>query len=325
MQSETLDTDSRESDIVPTLGRPRNRSAILVVLAIHLVLLAIVLTSRWRAPTPPKLDRSTEVVIYLPTPKPKPPPPPPKAEPKPPEAASPPPPRITPPVVAPQPVPEPPKPAPDPVPAPVRDAPPAPGPVAAPPAAVATPAAPPAAATTKLFSECADTPDRRMVADVYKLPVNTRSLSVMDRRKPLKRVCMTQLDIAPRDFREGFPGLDVYEWFGLDIRFTVTAPVEGNYDIMVLSDDGSTLSIDGKQVIENDGVHAPNAVMATVALTKGPHAFRVRYFQGPAPGIALMLAWKKEGGKDYGLIPQRFISRPAADDLPPMPQAPPPG
>ena len=63
-----------------------------------------------------------------------------------------------------------------------------------------------------------------------------------------------QLDIAPRDFRDGFPGLDINEWFGLDIRFTVNMPQDPE--------------------------------MNTVKLVKGLRHFRVRYFQGLGYGLA---------------------------------------
>jgi hypothetical protein len=179
----------------------------------------------------------------------------------------------------------------------------------------------PAPASTKLFAECADTPDRRMVADVYQLRRDTQTVKAMDKRKPIKRVCMAQLDVEPRNFNEGFPGLDMTEWFGLDIRFTINIAKAGNYDFMILSDDGSRVSIDGQEIIDNDGIHAPQAVMETVTLSQGVHNVRVRYYQGPGQGLALMLGWKKEGAKDYVLIPQSVIGRPPADQLPPLPGA----
>jgi len=306
-------------------GRGSHRVALAVVLALHAVLLALALLSRWHTPTLPKHERSTDVVVELPPQK--------KIVEPPPEA----------PKLAELPTPAPPampelpklefKPdaivAPPAAPAPLavvtapaegenkakRDPPPVPVPEVKP-----VPAVPaPATASTKLFAECADTPDRRMVADVYRLRRDTQTVKAMDKRKPIKRVCMAQLDVEPSDFTEGFPGMHMTEWFGLDIRFTITIAKTGNWDIMILSDDGSTVSIDGAEIIDNDGLHNPHAVMETVTLTQGVHNVRVRYFQGLAPGFALMLGWKKEGAKDYVLIPQSVIGRPPAELLPPLP------
>ena len=151
-----------------------------------------------------------------------------------------------------------------------------------------------------------------MVAEVYRLREGATSVNEMRRRKPIKTVCLAQLDITPRDHRDGFPGLDVNEWFGLDIRFTVNIPQDITMDLMLLSDDGAILTVDGVEVITNDGIHAPTPLMETVKLAKGLRNFRVRYFQGPGFGLALMLGWKKPDGKDYQYIPRRLLGRPAA-------------
>lgn len=327
--SPDVNPSSLDTSSAFTRGRGNHRIALAVVLALHAVLLALALLSRWHTPTPPPRERSTDVSVYLP-PENKIVSPPPEA-PKLAELPSPaPPPAFTPVVpelpklefkpdaiVAPPAAPAPPVPAVVTVPAEgannaKRD----PVPVPAAPV-LAVPA--PATASTKLFAECADTPDRRMVADVYQLRRDTQTVKAMDKRKPIKRVCMAQLDVEPRNFNEGFPGLDMTEWFGLDIRFTITIAKTGNWDIMILSDDGSRVSIDGEEIINNDGIHAPQAVMETVTLTQGVHNVRVRYYQGPGQGLALMLGWKKEGAKDYVLIPQSVIGRPPAELLPPLP------
>jgi hypothetical protein len=167
--------------------------------------------------------------------------------------------------------------------------------------------------TGKLFEECADTPGRSLVADVYRLPPHTESLAALRRRTPVKRVCLSQLDITPRSFRQGFPGLDgLIEWFGLDIRFTVNIAEAGTWDMALVSDDGATLSIDDKDVIDNDGVHAPTAKWARVRLAQGVRNFRVRYFQGPREAIALMLVWRKLGDTEFSYIPDSLLGRPLA-------------
>lgn len=141
----------------------------------------------------------------------------------------------------------------------------------------------------------------------------------MRRRKPIKRVCLTQLDIAPRSFREGFPGMgSTNEWFGLDIRFTVNIPETTSWELMLLADDGAVLSIDDENVIDNDGIHPPTPVATRIKLEKGLRNFRVRYFQGPGPDLALMLAWKKPGAAEYSYVPRSLIGRPPAGMLPPI-------
>jgi hypothetical protein len=168
--------------------------------------------------------------------------------------------------------------------------------------------------TPNLFEECADTPDRAMVADVYRLPKGSDSVHAMDRRKPIKRVCLAQLDITPRSFREGFPGMDgLIEWFGLDIRFTVKIAEPGMWDLALMSDDGAILSIDDTEVINNDGLHGPVGAYARVRLAAGARRFRVRYFQGPREHIALVLVWRRAGEKELQYISQEVLGRPPVE------------
>jgi hypothetical protein len=294
----------------PQWRRASRRGALVIVVLIHIALLTTALLSRVPRPTPPKANTSTVALLEEKVPKETPP------EPKPAEAKVV---DLPPPTVPELNVPAPPvvEVAPDvgrspvSVPAPPPPPPPPPPPVetVAPPTAAVT--APPAA--PKLFEECGDASDRHMVADVYRLRRDARSVTEMRDLRPIKRVCLAQLNITPRSFLEGFPGMgSTVEWFGLDIRFTVTIPETTTWEILLLADDGAILSIDDENVIDNDGIHAPTPVATKLKLEKGPHNFRVRYFQGPGPDLALMLAWKKPGATDYGYLPRSLIGRPPA-------------
>ncbi|MDR7267817.1 hypothetical protein J2X20_000446 [Pelomonas saccharophila] len=278
---------------------------------IHFALLVAVLS--WRAKAPPPKPRNLQISIVEVKQPPRPPEPPPPA----PKLPEPPPPSMLP-------IPDPPPievPKVEPVPqaaAPLVAAAPAPAQPAvnaAPPPAPAAPAAS-SPAPPKLFEECADSPDRKMIAEVYRLRPSFTTVKDIRRLKPIKTVCLAQLDVTPRKFTDGFPGLDVNEWFALDIRFTVNMPQDITMELMLLSDDGAILTVDDEEVINNDGIHAPEPVMATVKLAKGLRNFRVRYFQGPAPDLALMLGWKKPGMADFQYIPQRLLGRPAAASAP---------
>ena len=49
-------------------------------------------------------------------------------------------------------------------------------------------------------------------------------------------------------------------------------------DKVFLSDDGSTLKINGELVVDNDGPHSPREVTGQKALAKGLHPIEVKYF-----------------------------------------------
>jgi hypothetical protein len=99
-----------------------------------------------------------------------------------------------------------------------------------------------------------------------------------------------KLDIPSRNFTKGFPGLEnVFEWFGIQYRGTMTIKESGLYAFRLLSDDGSKLYIDSILVIDNDGTHAPASKTGEIYLSPGTYPIRVDYFQGPRMHIALQL------------------------------------
>jgi hypothetical protein len=315
--SPSSDSPELRSDRPSPWRRGFNGYGLLITVLVHLLLLAVVLT--WRSRVPPPKPRNMDVSLI-----------PLKEQPKPPQ----------PPVLAPKPefqppnlpaIPEPPPivvqeaPKPAPVVAPMV-APPVAAPAAAPTAApvAAAPASAPAApvgkavGSTRLVEECADAPDRMMVAEVYRMSSSDRSVKDMNRRKPIRTVCLAQLDFAPRHMGLGLPGLDLSEWYGLDVRFTLNMPIDSDRDFILLCDDGCVLYVDDQMVVNADGLHTVEAVMGTVQLTKGTHHLRVRYFQGPGDG-ALMLGWKKAGSptSETKPIPRRFLGRPPGAELKP--------
>lgn len=66
------------------------------------------------------------------------------------------------------------------------------------------------------------------------------------------------------------------------VRFTTLMflPKEGNYSFILGSDDGSRLLIDGKVIVDVDGIHPHQDKRERAALTGGMHQVVVEYFQG---------------------------------------------
>ena len=64
----------------------------------------------------------------------------------------------------------------------------------------------------------------------------------------------------------------------------------GYYTFHLNSDDGSRLSVDGKQMIANDGLHSATEVSSTVYLEAGSHALEADYFEQTGDAV-MELDW----------------------------------
>ena len=132
--------------------------------------------------------------------------------------------------------------------------------------------------------------------DIYLLAPNTDALPKFSKLKPVGTIYTTSLNIPPRSFRDGFPGVtDRFEWFAIDYAGSFWIETPGKYRFMLASDDGSKLYIDNKLVINNDGIHAIQTELGSVVLKSGSHRIRISYFQGPRDNVALMLGVARPG------------------------------
>ena len=85
------------------------------------------------------------------------------------------------------------------------------------------------------------------------------------------------------------------DFFGFVFTASLIVPKDGEYTFILDSDDGSRLSIDGKELIEYDGIHGVGKPKrASMQLKQGRYPLRLDYFQGQF-GKGLSLAWSGPG------------------------------
>jgi cytochrome c len=100
---------------------------------------------------------------------------------------------------------------------------------------------------------------------------------------------------------------------GMNENFAVHASGFINLDkatnvvFRLVSDDGSRLFINAKQVIDNGGNHGMISKDGEMQLKAGKHPFRIEYFQGGG-GKGLSLQWRPYGAKDFVVIPPQVFS-----------------
>ncbi len=135
---------------------------------------------------------------------------------------------------------------------------------------------------------------------VYFIADNTAKFPNLTGMVPTAALFATQLNVAARDFKDGFPGVDGrFEWFAIRYTGQFTVPAAGgDYKFRVLSDDGAIVRVDDALVLDNDGQHPPTEKSGSMKLTGGAHKLQVDYFQGPRYQVALQLWVTPPGGAE---------------------------
>jgi cytochrome c len=115
--------------------------------------------------------------------------------------------------------------------------------------------------------------------------------------------------------------VDLSEYIYLQIQGTINIEKEGNYVFRLVSDDGSLLVIDGREIINNDGDHGPQAIDGEITLKKGKHPIQIRYYQGRG-GYALSFQWAKHGDNAFSIVPNTVLSHTKSDFKKSVPYVP---
>ena len=100
---------------------------------------------------------------------------------------------------------------------------------------------------------------------------------------------------------------DVRTNFYVEATGVLTIEETDNYVIRLVSDDGARLYLDGDLLIDNDGLHGPEARDSELILEAGSYPFKVEYFQGGG-GAALSVQWAKHGDDGFSVIPPETFS-----------------
>jgi hypothetical protein len=151
--------------------------------------------------------------------------------------------------------------------------------------------------------------------DIYYLPDGASSLPDFSGLTPVGSIYTKVLDIPTRSFTTGFPGVtNRFEWFAIRYTGDFYVDMQGDYAFRLVSDDGSRLFIDGKKIINNDGVHPTQSVSGNAYLAGGRHSIEVDYFQGPREEIALQLFWTPPGGSEEISEPTYVPRPPESED-----------
>ncbi len=140
------------------------------------------------------------------------------------------------------------------------------------------------------------------VVKIYPIPNNSKVVpEFSSAQKPNEAGILPNFDnLTGNDFK-GWS-----ENFALFAEGYLKIEEAGTYIFHLWSDDGSTLSINGQQVIDNDGLHGAEYKDASIAMQKGYYRFNMGFFQAGG-GQFLSLNWKKPGDADFEVIPTQYF------------------
>jgi autotransporter-associated beta strand protein len=100
---------------------------------------------------------------------------------------------------------------------------------------------------------------------------------------------------------------------------TFHAPTSGVYYFSTASDDGSMIWIDGTNVVNNNAFQGTTTKSGTIALSAGPHAILIAYYQGTG-GYTLQAQVALPGGTT-NLLSRNLVTTPRQSERSPAPPA----
>lgn len=161
-------------------------------------------------------------------------------------------------------------------------------------------------------------PGHGLIGEVFVPGIPIYRMPDLERLTPIYTFLTSDLNVPTRNYTEGFPTPEmqaVVENFAIRFRAELRVNVPGMYTFELYSDDGSQLYINGKLVVDNDGIHATIGRRGSIRLGTGMHPVEIHYFQGPRHAIALQ--WLYQPPHRYmQIVPPNVIYRPGKPQVP---------
>ena len=161
-------------------------------------------------------------------------------------------------------------------------------------------------------------PGHGLIGQVFVPGTRIFRMPNFERLTPIYTFLASDLNVPTRNYTEGFPTPEmqsVVEDFAIRFRAELRVDVPGVYTFELYSDDGSQLYINGKLVVDNDGIHATIRQQGSIRLGTGMHPVEIHYFQGPRHAIALQWLYQPPHGY-MQIVPPSAIYRPGKPQIP---------
>ena len=138
----------------------------------------------------------------------------------------------------------------------------------------------------------ADDPKPGLIGEYFDIGSAIEDFPNVEGKKPAVRRLDKELNWDATG--EKFAGTDLEDHFYVRWTGLLRVPKEGTYTLFTESDDGSRLWIDGKQVVDNGGLHGMEEKNGTVTLKAGDHEIKVDLFENEGE-VGLKVSWQADG------------------------------
>ncbi|WP_348265168.1 PA14 domain-containing protein [Telmatobacter sp. DSM 110680] len=150
--------------------------------------------------------------------------------------------------------------------------------------------------------------------DVYDLSDRPEDLPDFRESDPIVSLYTSTLDVPNQIFSNltripGQPPGTIP--FGIDYHGVFWVKLPGDYHFLLLSDDGATLRVDDKKLIDIDGLHPAQPASARIHLDAGRHSIDVPHFENAEGAFALELWVKPHGAHSWSVFDMNDYSPPA--------------
>ncbi len=157
-------------------------------------------------------------------------------------------------------------------------------------------------------------PGHGLIAEVFVPGTPIHRMPNFEGMLPVYTFVASHLNVPTRNYTKGFPMPDmrfVVENFAIRFRAELKIDRPGLYTFLLNSDDGSQLYINGKLIVDNEGIHSTRSRQRTIKLGIGIHPVEIRYFQGPRYAIALQWLYRPPNSP-MKVVPPEVIYQPDA-------------
>lgn len=131
-----------------------------------------------------------------------------------------------------------------------------------------------------------------------------------DRKPALRRI---DKQINWEATAEKFAGTELADHFYVRWTGVLHVPKDARFTFYAESDDGSRLWIDGKQVVENGGLHPMEEKSGEIELKAGDHEIKVDLFENEGDA-GIKLSWEAPGMAKE-IVPEKALAHPRDKNL----------